>query len=145
MKGKSESEIAQSCPTLSDPVDCSPPGSSVRGFSRQEYWSGVPLPSPEGRGEGVNSSQTEHYKAGSRIPEHLEDGAACCKLKARSYTFLRKRDIHQSDSWICYIKLTKEAYSRCACKSKSLGPHCECMRLHSVMSDSFVTPKDCRC
>ena len=37
----SESEVAQSCPTLSDPVDCSLPGSSVHGFSRQEYWSGV--------------------------------------------------------------------------------------------------------
>ena len=42
----SESEVAQSCPTLSDPVDCSLPGSSVHGFSRQECWSGVPLPSP---------------------------------------------------------------------------------------------------
>ena len=31
---------------LSDPMDCSLPGSSVHGFSRQEYWSGVPLPSP---------------------------------------------------------------------------------------------------
>ena len=30
----------KSCPTLSDPMDCSPPGSSVHGFSRQEYWSG---------------------------------------------------------------------------------------------------------
>ena len=88
------SEVTQSCPTLSDPTDCSPPGSSVHGilqarvlewgaiafsnawkwkvkvkslsrvrllatpwtaacqgppsmgFSRQEYWSGVPLPSP---------------------------------------------------------------------------------------------------
>ena len=29
MKEKSESEVAQSCPTLSDPMDCSPPGSSV--------------------------------------------------------------------------------------------------------------------
>ena len=29
MKVKSESEVAQSCPTLGDPVDCSPPGSSV--------------------------------------------------------------------------------------------------------------------
>ena len=42
---KSENEATQSCPTLSDSVDCSPPGSSM-GFSRQEYWSGVPLPSP---------------------------------------------------------------------------------------------------
>ena len=45
MKVKSEREVAQSCPTLLDPMDCSLPGSSV-GFSRQEYWSGVPLPSP---------------------------------------------------------------------------------------------------
>ena len=44
MKIKSESEVSQSSPTLSDPMDCSLPGSSVHGFSRQEYWSGVPLP-----------------------------------------------------------------------------------------------------
>ena len=92
MKVKSESEVAQSCSTPSDPMDCSPPGSSIHGifqarilewgaiafsnagkvkslsrvqllatpwtathqappsmgFSRQEYWSGVPLPSPRG-------------------------------------------------------------------------------------------------
>ena len=29
MKGKSESEVAQSCPTLSDPMDCNLPSSSV--------------------------------------------------------------------------------------------------------------------
>ena len=46
MKVKSESEVAQSCPTLSDPMDCSLPGSPSMGFSRQEYWSGVPSPSP---------------------------------------------------------------------------------------------------
>ena len=46
MKVKSEREVTQSCPTLSDPMDCSPPGSSIHGISRQEYWSGVPLPSP---------------------------------------------------------------------------------------------------
>ena len=31
-KVKSESEVAQSCPTLSDPMDCSPPGSSIHGI-----------------------------------------------------------------------------------------------------------------
>ena len=36
MKVKSESEVAQSCPTLHDRMDCSLPGSSVYGFSRQE-------------------------------------------------------------------------------------------------------------
>ena len=38
--------VAQSCPTLCDPMDFSLPGSSVE-FSRQEYWSGLPFPSPE--------------------------------------------------------------------------------------------------
>jgi len=32
MNVKSESEVAQSCPTLSDPMDCSLPGSSVHGI-----------------------------------------------------------------------------------------------------------------
>ena len=32
MKVKRESEVAQSCPTLSNPMDCSPPGSSVHGI-----------------------------------------------------------------------------------------------------------------
>ena len=39
--------VPQSCPTLCNPIDCSPPGSSVHwGFSRQEYWIGLPFPSP---------------------------------------------------------------------------------------------------
>ena len=46
MKVKSESAVTQLCPTLGDPMDCSPPGSSILGIFQQEYWSGVPLPSP---------------------------------------------------------------------------------------------------
>jgi len=54
MKVKSESEVTQSCPTLSDPMDCSLPGSSVHGilqasvlewgaiaFSTMEYYSAI--------------------------------------------------------------------------------------------------------
>ena len=39
MKVKSESEVAQSCPTLSDPMDCSLTAPPSMGFSKQEYWS----------------------------------------------------------------------------------------------------------
>ena len=35
---------AQSCRNLCNPMDCSPPLSME--FSRQEYWSGLPFPSP---------------------------------------------------------------------------------------------------
>ena len=103
MKVKIESEVTQSCPTLRDPMDCNPPGSSAHGifqarvmewgaiafsmistqfssvqllsrvrlfvtpwtaahqapppvgFSRQEYWRGVPLPSPAWDGAGCES------------------------------------------------------------------------------------------
>ena len=40
--------VTQSYLTLCDPVDCGPPGSLSMGFSRQEYWSGLPFPSPIG-------------------------------------------------------------------------------------------------
>ena len=43
MKVKSESEVAQSCPTLRDPMDCSLPGSSVHGIfqARVLEWAAV--------------------------------------------------------------------------------------------------------
>ena len=45
MKVKSESEVAQSCPTLSDPMDCSLPGSSVHGIFQARVLEWVALPS----------------------------------------------------------------------------------------------------
>ena len=47
MKVKSESEVTQSCPTLSDPMDCSPPGSSVHGIfqTRVLEWGAIAFPS----------------------------------------------------------------------------------------------------
>ena len=45
MKVNSESEVAQLCPTLSDPWTAAFKAPPSMGFSRQEYWSGVPLPS----------------------------------------------------------------------------------------------------
>ena len=38
--------VTQSRPALCDPVNGSPPGSSVLGFSRQEHWRGLLFPSP---------------------------------------------------------------------------------------------------
>ena len=43
MKVKSESEVAEFCPTLSDPMDCGPPGSSVHGIfqARTLEWGAI--------------------------------------------------------------------------------------------------------
>ena len=56
MKVKSESEVAPSCPTLRDPMDYSSPGPPSVGFSRQEYWSGVPLTFPNWNSTDCNYS-----------------------------------------------------------------------------------------
>ena len=47
MKVKSESELIQSCTTLSDPMDCGLPGASVHGILQARVLGGVPLPSPD--------------------------------------------------------------------------------------------------
>ena len=45
-------------------MNCSPPGSSVHGFSRQEYWSGLPFPSP---GKEVRGSLKTGFTVGTRV------------------------------------------------------------------------------
>ena len=46
VKVKSESEVAQSCPTLSDPMDCGPPGSPIHGIfqARVLEWGAIGCP-----------------------------------------------------------------------------------------------------
>ena len=48
MKVKSESEVAQSCPTLSDPMDYSLPGSSIHGIfqARVLEWGAIAFSIP---------------------------------------------------------------------------------------------------
>ena len=47
MPERMDVKVTQACLSLCDPMDCSPPGSSVRGiFQKQECWSGLSFPSP---------------------------------------------------------------------------------------------------
>ena len=59
----------QSCLTLCDPMDRSPPGFLSMGFSRQEYWSGFPFPSPrdlpDSRIESASLIRLLHWQEGS--------------------------------------------------------------------------------
>ena len=54
----SAAKSLQSCPTLCDPIDGSPPGSRSLGFSRQEHWSGLPFPSPMHESEKWKGSRS---------------------------------------------------------------------------------------
>ena len=56
MKVKSQSEVAQSCPTPSDPMDCSLPGSSIHGIfqARVLEWGAIAF-------SGISSTAGEFF------------------------------------------------------------------------------------
>ena len=75
MKVKTESEVAQSCPTLSDPMDCSLPGSSIHGIfqARILQWgtiafSGTFLSSVQFSRSVVSDSLRTHESQNARPP-----------------------------------------------------------------------------
>ena len=69
MKVKSESEVAQSCPTLSDPMDCSLPGSSVHGIfqARVLEWGATAFSVRQG-GEASSESSVPTSLSGKARP-----------------------------------------------------------------------------
>ena len=71
MKVQSKSEVAQSCPTLHDPMDCSHQAPPSIGLSSQEYWSGVPLPSPYGY--AANCKLMGKDKRNDTVSNHEEE------------------------------------------------------------------------
>ena len=68
MKVKSESEVTQSCPTLSDPMDCSLPGSSVHGIfqARVLEWGAIAF------SDKVSQPHCMHGKTESNLPKVTE-------------------------------------------------------------------------
>ena len=65
---ESEREVAQSCPTLANPWTAAYQASPSMGFSRQKYWSGVPLPGKVGIEEiYLNITKTIYDKPTANI------------------------------------------------------------------------------
>ena len=73
MKVTSESEVAQSCPTLSDPMDCSPPGSSIHGVfqARVLEWGAITFSeTAKFRGGAIcYAAITNEYRGRERLSE----------------------------------------------------------------------------
>ena len=74
---ESESEVAQLCPTLCDPM--------AMGFSRQEYWSGLPFPSPEDLPNTGLEPRSPAVQADSLLSESPEKPKATGGLKCCCY------------------------------------------------------------
>ena len=82
MKVKSESEVAQPCPTLSDPMDCSPPGSSIHGIlqARVLEWGAIAF-SCQGR---ILSTLFNLYAECIMRNARLDEGQAGIKTAGRN-------------------------------------------------------------
>ena len=61
-----ESEVAQSCPTLSHPVDCSPPGFSIHGILQARLLEWVAISFSRGSFQPGDQTQVSHI-AGRRF------------------------------------------------------------------------------
>ena len=76
MKVKSESEVAQSCPTLKDSMDCSPPGSSVHGIfqARALEWGAIAFSGPVFTNHQTRGKAPETVRATSwvLVPQILD-------------------------------------------------------------------------
>ena len=69
MKVKSESEVAQLCPTLSDPMDCSLPGSSVHGIfqARVLQWGAIAFSTLKGKVSKYPKEYCKIFLTGVRV------------------------------------------------------------------------------
>ena len=81
------------CPALCDPMNYSPPGSPSMEFSQQEYWGGLPLPTPEDLPDPgiipkslVSSALTDGFFTIAQLGSPLE-------LISKSRNFSLKRSI----------------------------------------------------
>ena len=102
MKLKSESEVTQPCPTLSDPWTAAHQGPPSMGFSREEYWSGLPFPSPmheseklEGSHSVVSDSSRPHGLQSTRLLHPWDfpgksTGVGCHRLLCLNARFIFK-------------------------------------------------------
>ena len=77
------------------------------GFSRQEYWSGVPLPSPAGRGGAANLHPSvlvqQRHSPAQRVPSAVGDTEG-----RRSWRSLVCSPSKQWDSWNSWQEATKK-------------------------------------
>ena len=93
MKVKRESEVTWSCLTLSVPMDCSLPGSSVHGIFRQEYWSGMLfIYHYLGISENHRESQHREWKGPCALEPGQVNTHTMCFHQKLSRVFLRNKD-----------------------------------------------------
>ena len=139
MRVKSESEVTQSCLTLSDLMDCSPPGSSVHGIfqARVLEWGAIAFsktPGVTGKfGLGVQN------EAGQRLAEFCQENALAIanvlfqQHKRRLYTWKTPDGKHRNQ--IDYILCSQRW--RSSIQSGKTRPGADCGSDHELLIARF--------
>ena len=130
-------ESLQSCPTLCNPIDGSPPGSPVPVILRKEHWNGLPFPSPIYESEKWKWSRSvvsDSYSdpmdcslAGSSARGILQARVLSglpCLLQTLLFSSVQFSSVAQSCPTRCYSLLQHESqHARPPCPSPSPWVH----------------------
>ena len=90
VKVESESEITQSCPTLRDPMDCSPPSSSIHGTFQVRVleWGVIAF-----SGEGLQPLINKFFACGLLVPTNSTCNTPNLSLKKKDRTWQMLQDL----------------------------------------------------
>ena len=94
----------QSYLTLCDSMNCSPPGSSAHGFSRQEYWNGLPCPLP---GDLLNPGiKSKSHRSPAQVGRFFTTSVTYwTKEQRRATPICLNLEILKPDIWLKYFNL----------------------------------------
>ena len=96
--------VVQSCPTVCDPLDCSPPGSSVHGISQARILEQVAMPSFRGSSQLRGQAQISHTAGRFLSSEPLGklEKTGVGKLSLLQGNFPTQESIYLHCRWILY-------------------------------------------
>ena len=119
MKVKTESEVAQSCPTLWDPMDVAYQAPPSMGFSRLEYWSGLQFPTPGYLPNPRNRTSVSWVSCiGRQILDNCSTWGPCCF----SVESLRNLTSLCLNLLVCKIEIATVSIQWCVGKHLTTGP-----------------------
>ena len=112
MKVKRKSEVAQSCPTLCDPIDYSLPGFSIHGILQARVLEWVAISFSRGSSRPRNQTQVSHIATDvlssepPRKPEYCLSCSSICGSELEIVGVLYiifPRDLYRDDGWSCLL------------------------------------------
>ena len=140
--------VARSCPTLCNPMGCSPSGSSVLGFSRQEYWSGLLFPPPgilPGPGIEPESSASPALQGYSSLVSPL--GSPVARIKRENPAVALSTALSASPLSLQQQQLVHNSVHPTLCEVLCMRAHaflhaCECALVGTHTQSQVILPGD---